>query len=132
MLRVGTVGGLVKRAEMAGAVGVEAFADWLIIDEEWFGSVHTMDRRTYSAWRRRAVRIYTTDSDVDLQRARVLASIEPLTPLTGPWDCVDRTVTASRKPDRDTRAVRAVFTMTLIVFLVLALCAAAGAVAGTS
>jgi hypothetical protein len=36
MLTVGTVGGLVKRAELAGAVGVEAFADWLIIDEEWF------------------------------------------------------------------------------------------------
>jgi hypothetical protein len=36
MLRGGTVGGLVGRAERAGAVGVEAFADWLIIDEEWF------------------------------------------------------------------------------------------------
>jgi hypothetical protein len=132
MLRGGTVGGLVGRAERAGAVGVEAFADWLIIDEQWFGPVRTMDRRTYSVWRRRAVRIYTTNTDVDLQRARVLASIEPLTPLTGPSDSVDRPVTASRKPDRDTRTVRAVFTMTLIVFLVLALCAAAGAVAGTA
>ena len=85
------VGVLVSRARAAGAMGATRFADWLIIDEEWFGPCADMDALTYLGWRRRALDMYAGPHD-----AYVAARVRSPRPRARPAPPSGSAVTAVR------------------------------------
>jgi hypothetical protein len=109
-----TVAALVSRGRRAGATGAKAFADWLIIDEEWFGPCSRMDRATYQRCRRRAEAIYAGPPDAYVS-ARNPFSIIGLAPRANP-----AATTQARLDPEAARVVKA-FAVVLTTLLVVAL-----------
>ena len=112
------VDALIGQARRAGASGAEGFADWLILDEEWFGPCTTMDTPTYQRWRRRAQEIYHGPRDA------YVSAVSRTTSWT--VELPDETTTHSEPAAGAVRAAVAV----LIILLFMVLMATAGAVAG--
>jgi hypothetical protein len=109
-----TVRALRRRAERAGAVAAAEFADWLILDLEWFGPAHEMDRATYDAWRGRALRIYGSDPGLSVDEGR--SSGRPRPPKVQP-----------SMADKEARFVVRAFLVTVAAFAVVAMLAATSA-----
>jgi hypothetical protein len=84
---------LVGRARRAGVTGASGFADWLIIDEEWFGPCADMDAWAYRRWRRRAIAMYIGPHDAYVSSGRMLPprARRAITP-SGPADAAVRSV----------------------------------------
>ncbi len=136
-----TVGTLRSRATQAGAHGAEEFADWLILDAEWFGPVEDLDRRTYMAWRRLALRIYCADPDLVVGADPTLALIGPLAgmeprparaaaPAEKPAGRGDGAPTVDEKAAFETDSALLAGLIMLTVLLLIALSAAAHALSG--
>ena len=84
---------LVSRARSAGVTSAAGFADWLIIDEEWFGPCADMDASAYRRWRRRAIAMYVGPHDAYVSSGILLRSRahRALTP-SGPAEAAVRSV----------------------------------------
>jgi hypothetical protein len=124
---VHTAAALVSRGRRAGATCATAFADWLIIDEEWFGPCESMDTVTYQRWRRRAEAIYSGPSDVYVSAHNPFTDVEVATsdPLVPPEP--SRCTKPSAPPDPEASKFVKAFGIILVVLLLVALASASEA-----